>query len=410
MNYCNPINVNYHYQFNQHPIDGTFKINREAADPSMIFFQGKYFIFASMNLSVWVSDDLVNWKTHRLPENLPLYDYAPDARVCGEYVYFCASKAKEVCHFYRTKDIINGPYEEIPGTFDFWDPNLYFDDDGRVYFYWGCSSNTPIWGVELDPETLIAKSEPIGLISGNPWLLGYERVGDDNSLFPASEEEIERKYQDYIRQSGKPESEMDVRAIQINFADDHPNIPCPGEIRRSKIQLRYIEENELVTRWLLEGSLDGEQYFVIEDKSQVTTDLPHDLVVRENGIQVRYIKLTILEVPYQQTPCISGLRVFGTGSGDKPGVPEYIAGRSEDRLDLMVSIIGENAVGYNILWGHERDKLYHSCLVYHDRENQHTNKEISKRIGALVNEQDYYVRVDAFNECGITEGVIEKLT
>lgn len=36
--------------------------------------------------------------------------------------------------FYRTKDVINGPYEEIKGTFPFWDPNLFIDDDGRMYF------------------------------------------------------------------------------------------------------------------------------------------------------------------------------------------------------------------------------------------------------------------------------------
>ena len=64
-----------------------------------------YYIFASMNLSVWVSEDLVNWESHRLPENLPLYDYAPDARVNGDYVYFCASKKGEVCDYYRTKDV-----------------------------------------------------------------------------------------------------------------------------------------------------------------------------------------------------------------------------------------------------------------------------------------------------------------
>ena len=134
--YCNPINVNYRYQFNMDPRKGKLEIDREAADPSMICFKGKYYIFASMNLSVWVSEDLVDWEIHRLPENLPLYDYAPDVRVCGDYVYFSASKKMEVCNFYRTKDIINGPYEEIPGTFEFWDPNLFFDDDGRIYFYW----------------------------------------------------------------------------------------------------------------------------------------------------------------------------------------------------------------------------------------------------------------------------------
>ena len=158
--YCNPINVPYRYQFNMDPrSNGKLQIDREAADPSMILFQGKYYMFVSMNLSVWVSEDLVNWEPHRLPENLPLYDYAPDARVCGDYVYFCASKRGENCNYYRTKDIINGPYEEIPGTFDFWDPNLFFDEDGSIYFYWGCSNATPVWGVELDPETMKPKTE-----------------------------------------------------------------------------------------------------------------------------------------------------------------------------------------------------------------------------------------------------------
>ena len=38
-----------------------------------------------------------------------------------------------------------------------------------------------------------------------------------------------------------------------------------------------------MTRWKLEGSLDGNTYFMIEDKSEAETDLPHDLVVREQG-------------------------------------------------------------------------------------------------------------------------------
>ena len=145
---------------------------------------------------------------------------------------------------------------------------------------------------------------------------------------------------------------------------------------------------------------------MIEDKSKVDTDLSHDLVVRADGFQARFIKLTILEVPFAQAPCISGLRVFGIGDGKKPSVPAFEANRSEDELDLLVSIKGENAVGYNIIWGHEPEKLYHSWLVYHYRENIHSNKNIEKRIGALVKGEKYYVRVDAFNENGITEGVV----
>ena len=166
--FCNPININYHYQFNKDPRRKDMTIGREAADPSMIQYQGKYYIFASMNLSVWVSEDLVHWESYPLPEDMPLYDYAPDVRVIrvpekdekgdyvrtGEWVYFCASRRGKICDRYRTKDILNGPYEKIKGTFDYWDPNLFQDDDGRIYFYWGCSNMTPIYGVELDPFTM----------------------------------------------------------------------------------------------------------------------------------------------------------------------------------------------------------------------------------------------------------------
>lgn len=609
--YCNPINVPYHYQFNMDPRShGKLQIDREAADPSMIQFKGKYYIFASMNLSVWESEDMVNWQSHPLPENLPLYDYAPDVRVCGDYVYFSASKKGEVCNYYRTKNIIEGPYEEIPGTFDFWDPNLFFDEDGRIYFYWGCSNITPVWGVELEPETMLPKTEKIVVIEGNPYKRGYERMGIDNCEFPRSEEQIEMMFQGFLKQSGmtaqtlpkeyapqirgmftrrpfiegpwmdkhkgkyylqyacpgaeyntyadgvyvsdsplgpftlaannpfsyhpggfmpgaghgstmwdksenlwhtstmrisvnhqferrvgiwpagfdadgelfcnqnygdwpiavaegkdepwrepkwyllsyaKPakasssaeakgaekavdedstswwraangepdqwievdlEKTMDVRAIQINFADDALPIQSPGEIKGSATQPRYIEERSLQTRWKLEGSVDGEAYFTIEDKSGATTDLSHDFVVREEGIKARYIRLTIAEIPYDVDPCISGLRVFGIGTEEKPKVAEYAVHRSEDQLDLLVTIAGtKDATGYNILWGHEEGKLYHSYQIYRDADDvrMHRDAQMEKRIGALVKGQNYSVRVDSYNENGITKGMVTKL-
>lgn len=609
--YCNPINVPYHYQFNMDPRShGRMQIDREAADPSMIMFKGKYYIFASMNLSVWESEDMVNWQSHPLPENLPLYDYAPDARVSGDYVYFCASKKGEVCNYYRTKNIIEGPYEEIPGTIDFWDPNLFFDDDGKIYFYWGCSNITPLWGVELEPETMLPKTERIVVINGNPYERGYERMGIDNCEFPRTEEQIEMMFQGFLKESGmtaetlpkeyapqirgmftrrpfiegawmdkhkgkyylqyacpgaeyntyadgvyvgdsplgpftlaannpfsyhpggfmpgsghgstmedreenlwhtstmrisvnhqferrvgiwpagydkdgelfcnqnygdwpiavgegkcnpwrdpdwyllsyaKPakassevegkgaekavnedsktwwravtnqpgewlevdlEKAMDVRAIQINFADDALPIESPGEIKGTATQPRYIEEHDLITRWKLEASLDGKEYFVIEDKSNVTTDLSHDFIVREDGMAARYVRLTIIEIPYGVAPCISGLRVFGIGESEKPDVPEFAISRSKDRLDLNVSINGKkDAVGYNILWGHQEDKLYHSYQIYRETNDVKNQKDamIEKRIGALVASQDYFVRVDSYNENGISKGNVKKL-
>ncbi len=137
---------------------------------------------------------------------------------------------------------------------------------------------------------------------------------------------------------------------------------------------------------------------MIEDKSEAETDLSHDLVVREKGIRVRFLKLTVLEIPYGQAPCISGLRVFGTGNGAKPKVSEFEALREND-LDMMVKITNGDAVGYNILWGSSPAKLYHSYMIF--------GKE--QRVGALVKGREYYVRVDGFNENGITRGHTVKL-
>ncbi len=79
--------------------------------------------------------------------------------------------------------------------------------------------------------------------------------------------------------------------------------------------------------------------------------------------------------------------------------------RSDDRLDLLVDIENTgDSTGYNILWGHAEDKLYHSYQVYKD-----DGAQTHKRIGALVKGQDYFVRVDAFNENGITHGKVTRL-
>ena len=590
MNYlCNPVNINYRYQFNMDPrLHGQMQICREAADPSMILFHGRYYIFASMTLGVWVSDDLAHWENHRLPKELPLYDYAPDVRVMGDWVYFCASRREENCDRYRTKDILNGPYEKIEGSFPFWDPNLFIDDDGRVYFYWGCSNITPIWGVELDPQTMQPISEKRVLVEGHPFEVGYERVGEDNSQLPASEAEIDAAYAAFHKRQGISEDQVpeqvkplirgmfsrkpyiegawmdkqnyacpgtqyntysdgvyvsssplgpftlagnnpysykpggflpgaghgstmrdkkgawwhtatmrismnhdferrvgiwpagfdadgelfcnqrygdwpmtvegdpwrdpawmllsagkkatassfteghepekateenvqtwwrasttdrtewlqidlgrdfDVHAIQINFADDKIDIPCPGQIVGGS-QARYIEERDLTTQWKLTGSIDGKDWFVIENKSHAQTDLSHDLILREEGIRVRFLRLSDMAVPYGQQPCISGLRVFGLGQGEKPAAPVFTVRREND-LDMTVSVQSqENTLGYNILFGSSPDKLYHSYMTF---------KAGDQRIGALIKGRDYFVRVDAFNENGITEGTCVQL-
>lgn len=80
MYYCNPINIPYRYQYVKK--DDRAVIYREAADPSLVVFHGKYYMFPSMTKGYLVSEDMVNWQVKKL-QGLPVYDYAPDVRVMG---------------------------------------------------------------------------------------------------------------------------------------------------------------------------------------------------------------------------------------------------------------------------------------------------------------------------------------
>ncbi len=133
----------------------------------------------------------------------------------------------------------------------------------------------------------------------------------------------------------------------------------------------------------MKGSIDGNEYFTVEDKRKAQTDYAHDFIARGEGIRVRFLKLTIEELPYNAVPCVSGIRVFGLGEGKPPKKVEEVTVRLDGDLDMEVSWKnpeeGSNAdnpvVGYNVLWGHAPNKLYHSYMVF---------GPTSKRIGALV--------------------------
>ena len=259
--FCNPLNFTYQYQFNQK--EGGFSLNREAADPSMILFRGKYYLFPSMTRGFLVSEDMASWKLRPLT-GVPLYDYAPDVRAIGDWMYFCASRQGEICDFYRTKDPESGVFEKLPGTFDFWDPNLFLDDDGRLYFYWGCSNMTPIWGVELDPETMERIGEPVALIHSHKTEYGYERTGEEHHYDPSSSPIAQILRERIAKASGcRPEDVTDVTpAIEAAPESYRPLL------RAALSDNPYIEGAWMTKhdgRYYLQYAAPGTQYNIYND-------------------------------------------------------------------------------------------------------------------------------------------------
>ena len=177
---CNPVDLPYAYSYQQvqgHPS----MVWREGADPSLIRYRDRYYLFVSMSGGFWHSDDLASWQFVPTPD-LPILDYAPDVREVDGALVFSASKYDQPCSFWRTTDPLSGVFEELPGTFPFWDPNLFQDDDGRVYLYWGCSNETPIHGVELDRTTFRPLGDTVDLIHGDHMGHGWEWKGPGDGV------------------------------------------------------------------------------------------------------------------------------------------------------------------------------------------------------------------------------------
>jgi hypothetical protein len=171
---CNPMNLSYRFC-----LDAPSR--REAADPTMVTFKNEYYLFASKSGGYFHSKDLIHWDLITT-KDLPIEDYAPAAVVMRDTLYFMASKNDAPLTIYKTADPKSGKWQIANAAFPIGmtDPDLFVDDDGRLYFYYGCSDKNPIYAVELDTKTLNPIGTPIALFNSKKKEYGWERSGDYN--------------------------------------------------------------------------------------------------------------------------------------------------------------------------------------------------------------------------------------
>ena len=168
---CNPVDLSYRFCLNE-------PSRREAADPSMVCFQGEYYLFLSLSGGYFHSTDLINWDLIAC-DDLPIEKYAPTAVVVDNSIYFMTSGDSRI---FETTNPKSGKWQVVKEKFQLaeTDPMLFLDDDGRLYYYGGCSDKRPIIGVEIDRTTLDMIGSPIPLISNQKEKLGWEVKGDYN--------------------------------------------------------------------------------------------------------------------------------------------------------------------------------------------------------------------------------------
>ncbi|MGD0757000.1 MAG: family 43 glycosylhydrolase [Bacteroidales bacterium] len=222
--FCNPMNLNYRFQSSSH------NSYREAADPVIRIYKGKYFLYASHSGGYWYSDDMLNWKFIPI-KSLPIEDYAPDVITINDTTYYLGSSMVKKNIYYTTN-----PFEDdwkpmdkaLP--FPVWDPNFFRDDDGKVYLYWGCSDVIPIKAVQLNNK-MQPVTESKTVIEHNPAEHGWENPGELNEKAKNGYNEGSwmTKYDNrYYLQYASPGTEFKTYADGV-YTSDSPTGPFKYE-------------------------------------------------------------------------------------------------------------------------------------------------------------------------------------
>ena len=95
---------------------------------------------------------------------------------------------------------------------------------------------------------------------------------------------------------------------------------------------------------------------------------------------------------------ISDIRIFGNGTGRVPKTPtKFEVKRDTDPRNAFITWSKvQGAVGYNILWGIGKDKLYQTYQVFADQPTTLELRALSKGVS-------YYFAIEAFNENGVSK-------
>lgn len=175
-----------------------------------------------------------------------------------------------------------------------------------------------------------------------------------------------------------------ITAIQINYADQ--DVEPMGKTLGTKGH-----------HYILYFSNDGKNWKQHYDKTD-TKDVPHEYIEFQKPITARFVKLVNVQMPTGKF-AISGFRIFGKGSGNKPeAVQNFVPLRSAPRIkgerrNVWFKWQQEpQADGYVIYFGKSLDKLYGSIMVYGKNEYY---------FNGLDKSDVYYFQIEAFNSNGI---------
>ncbi|RCW90329.1 family 43 glycosylhydrolase [Winogradskyella arenosi] len=177
--YINPLDIDYTYMVYNSSSNQSY---RSGADPAVIEFKGEYYMFVTRSFGYWHSTDLVNWDFIKPKQWFFEGSNAPTAfNYKDSLVYFAGNPAGYGSILY-TDDPKSGKWNPTASiTNNIQDSELFIDDDGKTYLYWGSSNVHPLHVKMLNKDDRFletgVRKELFNLVEEEH---GWERFGENN--------------------------------------------------------------------------------------------------------------------------------------------------------------------------------------------------------------------------------------
>ena len=177
--YCNPLDIDYTYMVYNSSKNISY---RSGADPAVVEFRGEYYLFVTRSFGYWHSTDLVNWDFIKPAQWFFEGCNAPTAFNYKDSVIYFAGDPAGYGSILYSDDPKSGkwiPTASISNNIQ--DSELFIDDDGKTYLYWGSSNVHPIRVKELNKnDRMLETGVKKDLINLNEEEHGWERFGENN--------------------------------------------------------------------------------------------------------------------------------------------------------------------------------------------------------------------------------------
>jgi beta-xylosidase len=197
---------------------------RSGADPAVVRFRDEYYMFVTRSLGYWHSTDLLNWN-FITPEKWYFQGCnAPAAHNYKDSVLYVAGDPSGSMSVLYTDDPKRGDWKATPAIInDLQDPDLFIDDDGQAYMYWGSSNLYPIRGKKLDRNNYFKPAQHSDtLFNLDESKHGWERFGENHSSKMEGYVEgpwMTKHNNKYYLQYGAPGTEFNVYADGVYMSD-----------------------------------------------------------------------------------------------------------------------------------------------------------------------------------------------